>query len=75
MKDMFLMDRWNKDRKTVVAMSVAGAVLAAGCGGVLADNTSSGTMPETSRPGNIAGKSLCWNLLLLKITPLPARSP
>ena len=47
---MFLMDLWTKYRKTVVAMSVAGAVLAAGCGGALADNTSSGTMPETSRP-------------------------
>ncbi len=47
---MFLMDMWRKYRKTVVAMSVAGAVLAAGCGGALADNTTSGTMPATSRP-------------------------
>ena len=49
------MDLWKKYRKTVVAMSVAGAVLAAGCGGVLADNTSSGTMPETSRPASSSG--------------------
>ena len=34
---MFLMDMWRKYRKTVVAMSVVGAVLAAGCGGALAE--------------------------------------
>jgi serine protease Do len=52
---MLLMDLWRKYRKTVVAMSVAGAVLAAGCGGVLADNTSQGTIPETSRPAASTG--------------------
>ncbi len=39
---MFLMDMWKKYRKTVVALSVAGAVLAAGCGGVQADNAANG---------------------------------
>ena len=52
---MLLMDLWRKYRKTVVAMSVAGAVLAAGCGGVLADNASQGTIPETSRPAASTG--------------------
>ena len=52
---MLLMDMWKKYRKTVVAMSVAGAVLAAGCGGALADNTPQGTMPETSRPAPSTG--------------------
>ncbi len=52
---MFLMDMWRKYRKTVVAMSVVGAVLAAGCGGALADNTPQGTMPATSRPAPSTG--------------------
>ena len=52
---MFLMDIWKKYRKTVVAMSVAGAVLAAGCGGALADNASGGAMPETSRASASTG--------------------
>ena len=52
---MFLMDMWKKYRKTVVAMSVAGAVLAAGCGGALADTVSPSAMPETSRPASSAG--------------------
>ena len=49
------MDMWRKYRKTVVAMSVVGAVLAAGCGGALADNTPQGTMPATSRPAPSTG--------------------
>lgn len=52
---MCLMDMWRKYRKTVAAMSVAGAVLASGCGGVLSDSASGGAMPETARASAATG--------------------
>ena len=57
-KDMFLMDLWKKYRKTVVTLSVAGAVLAAGCGGAQADNAPKANIPETSRPAAAAAGNL-----------------
>lgn len=51
---MLLMDLWKKYRKTVVALSVAGAVLAAGCCGALADSPVKDAAPRAAASGALS---------------------